>query len=337
MKKEHQLKKEHHYVWAKYLRNWSVDGKRVWFRTAKGKLICESTRLVAKERYFYQVKPLDQNHVHIIGLFTSGSGLREMHEKFLGDFLKIQHAEIALKRMDLPDKDELTKDISALKHNSIENIHTGYESGASEIIDSLLLRDLSILENQDKLILFCEYIGQQFARTKSFKDLALLAMSKSHAGEDKPKAEWIHRTATECWWLLSHMIGSNFGSSIYCDKANYNQCILINKTGTPFITSDQPVINVHPELTGEIDNPPEHHQLDLFYPISPDVAFMMCSSSCYPHGTSELNVKQVEKLNIKVAQGAYFHIFGDDKSAIAPYVKYVGNQYASVKQFIKDV
>jgi hypothetical protein len=27
MKKEHLLKREHHYLWAKYLRNWSIDGK----------------------------------------------------------------------------------------------------------------------------------------------------------------------------------------------------------------------------------------------------------------------------------------------------------------------
>ena len=329
MKKEHQLKKEHHYVWANYLRNWSCDGKNVWYRTAKGKLICDSTRMVAKERDFYKILPLTDEGVLVIERTIQGTELCEIHTKLLNEVRYFQKVDEVFNQKG--GSQALRLSIDAYKHNMLEDFHTAYENGVKDILPILANRNLDILDDDTNLLSLCCYLGHQFARTKSFKDTSLLITSSY----DNIAGEVVARGMENSWWFMSHTIGVNLGFSLYRDRRIHNLCLLINNTEQTFITSDNPSINVHKSLDGSF-TPPKDEEFDLFYPISPRVALMIARSGDYVGKEIELTLEQVEKLNIKTAKMSYKHIFGDSRDALKPYMKYVGYRHAQTKQLATD-
>ncbi len=332
MRKKFQIKKEHHYVWANYLLNWSCDGTNLWFATPKRKLIFDSARMVAKERFFYKVRPLTQEHLSVIELYLTTCEIKDYFYSLLDDFIKVQRIEAVLMKNQCCDNESKLR-LEAYRHNTLENYHSGYECRAKPIVDRLVTLDLACLNDDTNVLLLSQYLGQQFARTKSFKQLALLAMSKRHNNTD---AIFIHRNTTECWWFISHMIGHNLGLSIYSDRHVTTTSLLFNNTKQSFITSDQPVINIHPELTDDIDTPPEDHQFDLYYPLSSKVALVICNSGQFKPGIVNVSVDVVDRLNITLAHRAYVHIFGTEQAAVEPYKRLVGKQYLKVKKWVDD-
>ena len=48
--KELELKRENHYVWADYLKNWSSNQNCVWHTTKNNKVSSNSVKMIAKER-----------------------------------------------------------------------------------------------------------------------------------------------------------------------------------------------------------------------------------------------------------------------------------------------
>ncbi|MEZ9342965.1 DUF4238 domain-containing protein [Vibrio cyclitrophicus] len=330
MKKAHQLKREHHYVWANYLRNWSCDGKNVWYRTAKGKLICDSTRMVAKEKDFYKVTNLTSQDVLVIKGMLQDSDLNEMHLRFLDIVIFFQALESS--KAQLSDDQNLHESLRAYKHNLVENIHTNYESGVKDILPALANRDWGRLEKEEDLFALYSFLGQQFTRTKSFKELTSLSISN----HDNDEINIVKNSMESGWWFMSHALGVNIGFSFYKDRFRHNLCLLINNTKQAFITSDQPGINVHESVFGDDFTPPKDEELDLFYPLSPTVALMIARSGDYVGKEIELTLEQVEKLNIKTAKMSYKHIFGDSRDALKPYMKYVGYRHAQTKQLATD-
>lgn len=329
MKKVNQLKKEHHYVWANYLRNWSGTKNKVWFRSVRGKLVEDSVKMIAKERHFYHVRPITEDNKKLIKLMSAKSEIREGHMNLLKYFIYIQSMERLYKNSNIQDY-EVEEAFEAHKHNSLENLHTAYERSATYALKSLANKDLSFLDSTKHAVSFFNYLGQQFARTKAFKDLALLAMSKG----DSKESQWIHKNSDESWWFLSHMLGGNLGFSMYSSRDNYKNCLLVNESDMPFITSDCPSVNVHPELKRESFQPPTEEQFDLFYPISPTVAYVYCSSNQFPGGISKVGRETVVKLNTETARGAHIHIFGNSEESLKAYKKYVGERYDRVQAFV---
>jgi hypothetical protein len=332
LKKAHQLKKEHHYVWANYLRNWAAGDVKnnVWFNKASGGFALVSVRMVAKEKHFYKIKPLTKEHVLIITMLSSKSQLHTLNMDMLQKLLLVQRIE---KEYQTSGKKSLEaeREIEAHKHNTLENLHTAYESSAGKTISQLINRDLSCLDDMKQLTAFCNYLGHQFARTKSFRDIALLVMSK----DDSEQAKFVHRISTECWWFISHMLGQKLGYSMFASRKEDNYCLLLNETTQPFITSDNPVINVHKGLTNDM-TPPEDDQLDLYYPLSPTIAIMVSCSHRFPSGKSILTLDDVNELNTKIAKEAYVNIFGCSEESLKPYKKFVGNCHNRAKQFVES-
>ncbi|EJG1673720.1 TPA: DUF4238 domain-containing protein [Vibrio parahaemolyticus] len=332
LNKSHQLKKENHYVWANYLRNWATGDVRnnVWFNKSKGGFAYDSVKMLAKQKYFYQISPLTKEHVQLITIISSKGQLHKLNMNMLQKLLLIQDIENVHKASGKPNSEvEIT--IEAHKHNTLENLHTAYEGSVAEVIPKLINRDLSCLDDTKQLTLFCNYLGQQLTRTKSFRDTALLAISKGDGGQLKE----VHRISTECWWFISHMLGQNIGYSIFASRKRDNFCLLLNETTQPFITSDNPVENVYKGLS-ETMTPPEDEQFDLYYPLSPTVAIMISSSHRYPAGESILTLDDVDELNTKIAKGAYVNIFGCSEESLKPYGKFVGNRYKRVKKFTES-
>ena len=91
MKKHHQVKRKHHHVWSYYLKQWSLNNRDVHYTTKKNKIAYDSVSGLFCEIDFYKVNFFNQDDITFIKSFSklSPEGLRESHELFLSDFVKI--------------------------------------------------------------------------------------------------------------------------------------------------------------------------------------------------------------------------------------------------------
>lgn len=97
-------------------------------------------------------------------------------------------------------------------------------------------------------------------------------------------------------------------------KKNVHLSLLINKTDIPFITSDQPVINLcanYKQLSEKTK------KLVFYYPISPNIAITVNENL---QDKIKLNVEKVDKYNNAIINASYKYIFTDRLKVIKRYM-----------------
>lgn len=327
-KKSLEPKRNHHHVWANYMKRWSPNNRDIYYTTKNKKIAFDSVRNIAVERDFYRVQYLTNEHAQVIRGFSklSDEELQKHHMSYLNDYLLMQQLSVLYKKSSIKDE-TADKMIEAWFCNGIENYHTAHENEAQSILESLADRDLSVLDVSDNMIYFMQFYAQQITRTKTFRDTIIAGCTKSSSLADKNLA----KTVRECWWFIGYMFGMNMGRALFFDRKNDTHCLLLNDTDTPFITSDQPIVNVHQALTDEV-KPPEEHECDFYYPISPNVAYMVSKSNRFPRGKLQVSVDLVDEMNIKIAKRANVHIISNSEESLKPYKKHVGIRLNLVKE-----
>ncbi|ENE4801756.1 DUF4238 domain-containing protein [Klebsiella aerogenes] len=317
-----QAKKRHHYVWASYLTRWGNGTKNVFYTTKTGKIAHDSVRAIAADDYFYKTTTLAQKHVQVIKGFShlSPEHLQKQHMSYLNDFLKVQQLEAIYRRSGISNQEAETL-LHATKCNIMENLHSSHEDAALKVLTALAGQKLEILQDNQNMIEFMMFFGQQIARTKAYRDEVLKRLRR-HSNLEREVADAIAHS----WWFLSYMFGMNIGFSLYSSRHDSNHALLVNDTDIPFITSDHPVVNVHPCVSESVFSVPEH--ADFYYPISPNIAYIICDSKRFTPGKHSVSNDTVTEFNTKIATQAMVHIIGNTDSVLAPLKKHIGLRYA---------
>ena len=282
-------------------------------------------RGITVEDYFYKITKLDAKHVEVIKKFSAQSPehLQLLHASSLQDFLLLQYAESAYQSSGARVA-EVEQLIHAAKCNTLENLHGAHERAVIPVLKRLAEGSLDVLDDSERMLEFMSFLGQQITRTKTFRDGAVGALSRQTAQELEFSCLLEH-----AWWFLSYIFGMNLGSVLYLERHVNKHVLLINNTETPFITSDQPIANVHVCISETVLEAPEY--ADFFYPISPRIAYMVCDSERFPAGKVEVDEAVVLEMNWKMASQAMLHIVGDSEEAIRPFMKYVGKRFHNKK------
>lgn len=320
-----QAKRKHHYVWKKYLSRWSPDDDgKIYYTTSTRKIIHDSLSGLAMQKDFYQIKELTANEINIIKAFLKplSKALQDTYLSLLNDILKIQHIQ-SLYQWEGKNDEEVKKLFLSAKCNIIENIHGGHESNVTSIIAALANGELSILEDTKNMGSFMAFLGLQMFRTKKIKDRVLNLQPRETNVE-----KFVAGTMQNIWWFMSYVFGANLGESLYFDRHQYTHSLLINDTNISFITSDQPVINVHECASNADTHPPE--KMDLYYPIAPKVAYLISEAGRFRPGKIGLTVRDVNELNVKMAKKSNNSIFGNSELILGKYIKYIipGKRFA---------
>ncbi|EJI87126.1 hypothetical protein AEST_01670 [Alishewanella aestuarii B11] len=307
-----ELKRNHHSVWAHYLKGWSPDGSNVFSTTRSKKIIFDSVKMLTVERDFYKVCVLTDEHLSCIRGVSKLSPihLHNSHMQELDSYLQVQLAQ--LKSVDEGYCSEDSERVFlAWAHNSMENQHAQHELEVREIVRSLACRDLSVLEKDNNMLLFMQFIGQQVARTKVFKRSSIERLSLSEVASVREHA----RLFQECWWFMHYMFGMSIAYSLFFERGLFSNTLLINGASESFITSDQPVINIHPALDLGGENL-SGKECDFYYPVSPKVAYIISRSGRYSSGVVEASEELVLELNEKMAKSALVNIISDNERAL---------------------
>lgn len=321
LRKELQVKKRHHYVWANYLTRWGNGTSNVFYTTKLGKIANDSVRAIAVDDYFYRITTLSKKHVEVIKGFSKKSPdhLQKQHVSYLSDFLHMQHLETLYRASGIQDQ-ETEVLLHASKCNWMENLHSSHENSALKVLSALADEQLEVLQDKEHMIEFMSYLGQQIVRTKAYRDEVLRRLHRRNDLEVEVADAIAHS-----WWFLSYMFGMNIGFSFFSGRHDSRHALLVNNTDIPFITSDHPVVNVHPCVSETELSVPEY--ADFYYPISPRIAYIICDSERFTSGKHNVDEAIVNEFNSKVAAQAMVHIVGNSDSAIRPYKKHIGKRY----------
>lgn len=319
-----QRKKRHHYVWAKYLEGWGNGTQNVYYTTKNGKIACDSVRGIAVDDYFYRVTTLTKRQIALVTHFSSKSP-QHIHDQrmvLLNDFLQIQRIEEIYSRGSVRS-DEIERQVEAMRCNALENVHAVHEANALPLLSALAEENVAVLDDSTNMCNFLMFIGHQFARTKSFRD-GVLRRPLRHTALEAEMSD----TMSHAWWFFSFMFGMNMGCSLFAERRTSTHALLINDTQVPFVTSDQPVVNVHPDVSETEFIAPK--SADIYYPISPRIAYMIGESGRYKPGKNVVVESLASELNTKVAAQAIAHIIGNSEDAVRPFRKYVARRHRKV-------
>ncbi|WP_158253209.1 DUF4238 domain-containing protein [Marinobacter maroccanus] len=312
MSRRNDLKRKHHHVWAHYLRNWQGDSlpKGSLFQlTKKGRINATSSKGVACEKDFYKVNALGSDDLRFLKKLANhpeNSTLREINQSFVQDMSVLSFASDFYKTTISQRRRNELKRICA---NAIEELHSGYEDAVRDELDRLARGDVSVLSPRASPEL-CGYLGLQITRTKAFKERAL-------ASEDGLKTGGYRLNLRRLWWALHILLGNNIGASLFLDEANF--CLLQNESSEAFLTSDQPIVNIHQTPS---------KGFTILYPLSPRLALQGGDGIGDNRQRVVSNADEIEMLNRAIVRMAYKEVFADNEMILRKYRGFFMNQQA---------
>jgi hypothetical protein len=294
MPKHSELVRKHrqHHVWQEYLRSWTRDGGIYCLR--EHRIFRTGTSALAVERDFYKLPEWTIEDLQAIKQTFLVDDLhpllRDLHATVLDRpamLALLQHWPALANAP--PEVDQL---LETFRTNFIEDYHAMIESDFLPILPRLLDGDVSWYENGAECIPFLVFLCAQYMRTKGMKERSI---------QDVRAVD-----LTRTWDVVALLMAQRVAWSFYADRRIRTPTIIRNKSATPFITSDQPVINI---CGGKRGTAPD--AMSIYYPLSPELALYLGEpgEAAGIGPPDQVTAEGVGELNIKIAKAAHSQIF----------------------------
>ncbi len=286
-----------HYVWQHYLRAWATQ-KKLWCkRIDADEPFATTPRNIGAERFFYEFHELTPDDIAYLNLVISQSNddrLRTLNQGWIDSFQKTFSIRRTLIGMELEPAHlaQLEMELQAIEKTLGESFHSATESRAVPLLDALRREDASFYENEETSTIFIDYISHQYFRTARMRR-TILAIPN-------PLPHDMSRT----WPVEAFIYATNLASSFVKQRRQCRIVLLQNKSSVPFITGDQPIIN----LCGY-----EVEKVDLYYPLKPDLAMIFTTDRTqFSSDSIEVGRIAVESYNHRIYAKSYSQIYGND-------------------------
>ncbi|MBW8023038.1 DUF4238 domain-containing protein [Pseudomonas syringae pv. tomato] len=299
-----KISKHNHYVWAHYLRGWANANKDIYHRS-NGGISASNSKILACEYGFYKMSPVSEAEEQSLLTWISAfdAELQPIHRSLLAKVMEVSCAYQAYGDADQPRGQEM------LAFNLMENLHTRFEDAGRRALDEIRLGNYSYLSSSLKAAEgFHSYIGQQMTRTNQWK--------KNAISTARVASQALCDLVEKHWWLMSFMLGANVGVKLSMTAISGHFVILENQTNTPFVTSDNPVINVHPSALANESEDNSLRYSDVYFPISPRVAYIVSQSDTYGRGIRQASEGLVRRLNSEMRRRCDKTLFADSREMI---------------------
>lgn len=294
-------KSRQHHVWQQYLRSWAKGG--MVYCLQGDRVFPTGTSVLGITTDFYKLQPLTDEDLRLIDFLLALDKVhpiaRKHHEMVLQNVLAPM--TFVRKNRDklnnLPMIDDL---VDIYNTNAVDDQHTAIESAFVPLLARSLSGDVSWYEDDQDCIRFCNFIGAQHMRTRGVKEQTIFRM-KERMGMD----------ISRIWDVLSLIYSCNVGCSLFLERKRRTLLVVRNDTALPFITGDQPVINLH----GDGETPPE--SLSFYYPISPRLALYFGEPeevTDVPVGV--MTAESVARLNLKMARASHSQIYAETREPL---------------------
>jgi len=288
------LLKLQHYVPRFYLRAWAVR-KKLWVLQGRN-IFNSNVRNVAAQNYFYRLHELSAEDIQFVRemvINNSPEGLRSGHEFLLKAFTLPHRVKRALEQSGRQEP-EFRKLVEESITNLNEKYHGAIESEFKHQIDGLISGDMSFLKEPQQEMLFYRGLAAQMLRTN--------VMIRAKAIFQQAQYETFSRVAN----VVVQILAVNLGLNLYSTRDQYKLVLLNNFSNVPFVTADQPIINIAANPTET--TPPKG--FELYYPLSPQKAMMLLDLES-AHSPSDLSVSSgpAHMYNLSMAAHSHYQVF----------------------------
>ncbi len=298
-----------HYVARFYLKPWAEKGKVYCLNLKHRQILHKGLRGIANEKRFYRLQDLtadERRLIERVAIEPCPEALREVQRNFITLFCLPPQLKKHVESKHVNSK--FTSSLDDMIENAAENYHARIENSLKQFIDSMLAGSTGFYSNDRQAAEFLYTICVQFTRTKRAREAALMQIGATFKGCNVERV----------WSVLSHIIATSVGRSLYADRKAFKLLLVDNSTDTPFITTDQPIINLHATFTGLAPD-----KLEFFYPLSPRKAMLLVETSNAARADSSPSTVAVNSYNILMVRNSFEQVFSNS----ADYLETVKKSY----------
>jgi hypothetical protein len=292
-------KRNQHYVFRAYLKPWSENEKIYCLRERK--VFHSNLKGVACERFFYKVQELTPKEIQLIEQAVIESS-PEPSKAHLRRFLTFYSLAPKIKRHFAGGADSgFMSVLDELTANFAKDYHEKIENSLLVFLKSMLAGSIEFYADCEQAAKFLYALSVQYTRTKQVREAALSQIGTTFNGCDTRRV----------WRALSHIMAMKLGESLYVDRQRFSLVLIDNHTGTPFVTADQPIINLHATFTRK---PPD--RLEFFYPLSPKKAMLLVESSGKTND-QPISAVSVNSYNVQMIQNCHEQVFSNSQEYLS--------------------
>lgn len=298
-----EKKRKQHYVWRGYLRAWA-EREQIWCRR-QNKIFKVNLSNVAQERDFYRLRELTSQDITFLKTMigkATGNSLQKANLNQLQFFGKIFAIKSKLKSTGLWNKEleeQFDLDINNLEENWLQKM----EDVGAKYLTLLRTGDRSFYSAPQDTIAFLHFLILQQFRTKKMQHKMIIQFG-----------EHLNFDINAAWPVMRNIISLNVATAIFRERERYKLILLENNTDNPFITGDQPVINIY-GVNKRLLEPVE--QLEYYYPISPDQAILVSErAELRDSNAIDLTPQQVSWYNRAIAMESHELTFSNSQQSL---------------------
>lgn len=299
--------KNQHYVWRHYLDAWAEAGSFWCYRQRDKKLFPTKPKAVASETYFYEIHKFSEEDIAFLEAFINRASDKRLRDLNL-DFLRLKQLSFELRERlqyaNLPQEAEvaLERELRIAEKTLGEHYHTGVENKNADILECLRRQDASFYNDETRCGDFLYFICHQYFRTARMRRV-ITDVARPIPGHDP------HRTGNvEC-----HLYATNVSVGLFRERRAYKIVFLQNATATPFITGDQPIINLL--------DPHGTNDLELFYPLSPLLAMILSKdNNKFPTQNRHMTELEIEHYNHAIYERSEDQLYASEKAYLQALV-----------------
>lgn len=292
--------KKQHYVWRYYLNPWKKNfkEKKIWtYIFEANKVDYVSLMDVAQESYFYKMYELSP--VEILACWNFAKQFPPFMWSIAESLLKGYEA-ISNNMMSESDKRDFSLYI-------LDNMQTNIEKMGRPLLSCHSLEDLRNIPNKYQAVY---YLCTQYSRTKKMRENGI----NGYLQLNKPLLSELYRKAFP---YISILMATKLGHSIAVANPNTRYIFVKNESSIPFITCDQPAINLKID---EVDDNGDVQDFELFYPTSPSTAIMIVfDPQLEEYSEIIADDNFVDDKNKKMCKNALSFIFANGKDILNRY------------------
>lgn len=286
-----------HYVWRYYLRQWATNEQIICLRD-RNKIFPVNLMKIAQEKLFYQFCESSETDFLIARHMADDCSIKLIEVyKSINAFLRSarENGDNALYQ----DILEFCKDFDEKFYNC------PVENALKLPLEQLYAKDFSFLDNQDTKIPFCNAIAEQYCRTNMMRTGFIRGIKESNIEGANPH---------NVWFLIRHSLACKIGMALAFKE--YRFCLL-ESSGIPLITGDQPIINVYADYK---EPKGIAEQCDLYYPITPQLALFITDKDIVENkGMISLSREQAAKLNDLIVNASLSQVFAANNDDLLKY------------------